>query len=369
MMKSGIDFFFGPIEESMREAMEKLSEKNVIERIWQKDYTVWKEDPREIHNRLDWLFIAPEMEPHLEELNEFAHALRRDGFQQAILLGMGGSSLAPELFSRVFPRKSDALELLVLDTTDPEVISRYTESARQRKTLYIVSTKSGNTLETLMLFRHFFAFVQQEQGVQDAGQYFVAITDPGSPLVGLAEAHHFRKTFLNNPNIGGRYSAFSLFGLVPAALFGVDLERLLDSVKEGMKECSPSFPLSENPGAILGSMMGVLARQGKDKLTFFFWPPELKSFGDWLEQLIAESTGKEGKGILPVIEPFPQRVDFYGNDRWFVFLSHEDDAVLAKRCQEMREQGYPLLRIKLPNAYALGEQMFLWEFATAIAGH
>jgi len=367
-MKSNMVFFWGDAEQSVNMAMEELAEKRIVERIWQKDYTVWKEHPQEISNRLDWLSITEEMKPQLKDLKEFVRSLCQEGFQQAILLGMGGSSLAPELFSRVFPPQEAALQLWVLDTTDPEVISRYTDYARQKKTIYIVSTKSGNTLETLMLFRHFFALVSEESN-QNPGQHFVAITDPGSPLVKLAEEHHFRRVFLNNPNIGGRYSAFSFFGLVPAALAGVNLERLLTSVEEGRQGCSPELPVRENYGALLGTMMGVLARKGRDKLTLFFSPLLLKSLGDWIEQLVAESTGKEGKGILPVIEGSPQDWNAYGTDRCFVWIGLERDHTMEVFAQQTRQKNYPFLSVTLPDVYALGEQMFLWEFATALAGY
>ncbi|MEN3185465.1 MAG: hypothetical protein ABDK94_06065 [Atribacterota bacterium] len=367
-MKSNINVFLGTAEESIKTALENLAKGKIIERIWQKDHTVWKKDPQEIHNRLDWLTIVEEIEPQIGTLQEFALELHQEGFQQAFLLGMGGSSLAPELFARVLPRRSNALELLVLDTTDAETISRYTQIANQKKTLYIVSTKSGNTLETLMLFRHFFALVQRKGG-ESAGQYFVAITDPGSPLVDLAQQHRFRKVFLNNPNIGGRYSAFSLFGLVPASLTGVNLHRLLNSAKEGMQQCLPNLSLEENYGALLGSMMGVLAEKGQNKPTFFFSPQQWKSFGDWLEQLIAESTGKEGKGILPVIEHAPCPIHQYGEDRWFVMIGDTQNPFMEQLSQEMRKANCPFFHAELPDPHTLGEQMFLWEFATAVAGY
>lgn len=367
-MKSKISVFYGTVEEDIKIALEDLAKKKIIERIWQKDHTVWKKDPKEISNRLDWLTIVEETESQIGELQQFASELYQAGFRQAILLGMGGSSLAPELFAQVLPRSDNALEFLVLDTTDAETISRYTQLAHQKKTLYIVSTKSGNTLETLMLFRHFFALAQKKNDGK-AGQHFVAITDPGSPLIDLAQEHRFRKIFLNNPNIGGRYSAFSLFGLVPASLAGINIGHLLKSTKEGMQKCSPDLPLWENYGALLGSMMGVLARKGQDKPTFFFSPRRWKSFGDWIEQLIAESTGKEGKGVLPVIELFPQHVNQYGKDRWFVVISEEKDTSMEQFLQKIRQENYPFFHVELTDPYALGEQMFLWEFATAVAGY
>lgn len=367
-MKSKISVFYGTAEEDIKIALETLAKENIIERIWQKDHTVWKKDPQEISNRLDWLTIVEEIEPQTGELQQFAFELYQKGFRQAILLGMGGSSLAPELFAQVLPRSENALEFLVLDTTDAETISRYTQLAHQKKTLYIVSTKSGNTLETLMLFRHFFALVQKKND-GEAGQHFVAITDPGSPLVDLAREYRFRKIFLNNPNIGGRYSAFSLFGLVPASLAGINVTHLLKSAKEGMQKCSPDLPLWENYGALLGSMMGVLARKGQDKPTFLFSPRRWKSFGDWIEQLIAESTGKEGKGILPVIEPSPQHINRYGKDRWFAIISEGNDTSVEQLLQAMRQENHPFCHVELIDPYALGEQMFLWEFATAVAGY
>ncbi|MGQ9748126.1 MAG: hypothetical protein ACUVQZ_10305 [Candidatus Caldatribacteriaceae bacterium] len=368
-MKSYFNFFFSGMEEKVQMALEKLSRENIIERMWRKDYTVWSKNPQEIENRLDWLSIIEEVKPQIVEWQEFSAVLSQEGFQQVMLLGMGGSSLAPELFSRVFLPQDDVPNFFVLDTTDAETISWYTDKAREKKTLYIVSTKSGNTLETLTLFRYFFSFLQQDQGIKNPGEYFVAITDPGSPLEKLAREHYFRRVFLNNPNIGGRYSAFSLFGLVPAVLAGVDVRRILQSGEEGMRECSPNLPLFENVGVLLGAMVGILAQQGRDKLTLFFSSPKLLSLGDWIEQLVAESTGKDGKGVLPVIEPFPREISEYGEDRWFVLFDLHGSSLLEQFSQKARQRGFPLLHVRFSDLYSLGEQMFLWEFATALAGY
>jgi len=366
-VKSDFTFFFGKYEKEIRSSLQELVEKRVIERIWAKDYTVWKNHPEEISNRLDWLSTIGEMKPRLPELAHFGEEIRGDGFEQVILLGMGGSSLAPEFFAKILDKK-DGLPLFIVDTTDPRTIRHYTEEAQRKRTLYVVSTKSGGTLETLVLFRHFFSLLEKEIGPDKAGEHFIAITDPQSSLVDLAQRHRFRKVFLNNPHIGGRYSAFSLFGLVPAALAGVDLHRLLESAAQGMARCAPGLPVEENRGALLGAMMGTLAAQERDKLTMFFHPPHLKSFGDWVEQLVAESTGKDGRGILPVLEVSPERWETYGPDRWFVFLEGEDHSSLRAFRERISQEGIPFYFRTLSNTYDLGEEMFIWELATAVSG-
>ncbi|NOZ56353.1 MAG: glucose-6-phosphate isomerase, partial [Calditrichaeota bacterium] len=290
----------GAYAEAVDRALSDLQTNRVVERIWRHDHTVWKPEPTEITNRLGWLEIVDEMQPKLDELRAFVDEVREAGYTHVLLLGMGGSSLAPEVFRKVFGVAPDHLDLAVLDSTDPGAVKAWAERLDPQRTLFLVSTKSGTTVETLSFFKFFYTWVTEALGRDKAGQHFVAITDPGSPLVATAEKYGFRRVFLNNPNIGGRYSALSYFGLVPAALVGVDLEGLLDRARQAMADSAPSVPAAENPAARLGVVMGQLALLGRDKLTFVL-PAGIASFGDWLEQLIAESTGKEGKGILPVV--------------------------------------------------------------------
>ncbi|HFE53415.1 MAG TPA: glucose-6-phosphate isomerase, partial [Bacteroidetes bacterium] len=310
----------GNYRQDVETALAELDEQRVVERIWQHDHTLWKPDPKEIANRLGWLEIADEMQARLGELQAFADEVREAGYSNVLLLGMGGSSLAPEVFRKVFGVRPGYLDLAVLDSTDPGAVKGWTDRLDPKRTLFLVSTKSGTTVETLSFFKFFYTWTVQALGRQGAGEHFVAITDPGSPLVATAEKHGFRRIFLNNPNIGGRYSALSYFGLVPAALVGADLEALLERARQAMTDCGPSVPAPQNPAAQLGVVLGQLTLCGRDKLTFVA-PPEIAPFGDWLEQLVAESTGKEGKGILPVVGEPPGEPGVYGDDRVFAVAS------------------------------------------------
>ncbi len=360
-------------------AVQAAEASHVTERIWQRDHAVWAPEPTEISNRLGWLDIAERMQPEAAALTLYARQLQREGFTHALLLGMGGSSLAPEVFSKLLASQS-GMQLGVVDSTDPEYIRQFAEQYDPAHTLYIVSTKSGGTVETLSLFKYFYNEVQQSlrgraaaQPLSDeaiskpetqAGHHFIAITDPGS-LATLADQHQFRSIFLADPNIGGRYSALSYFGLVPAALLGIDLGQLLAAATATAAACQE--PGDDNPGLQLGIALGVLAQAGRDKATFIA-PANLQSFGDWAEQLIAESTGKHGQGILPVVaEPLGDLGD-YGEDRVFIALGEQDPAN-THLLQIARAAGHPVIEVSWDGDYALGAQYFLWEFATAVAGH
>lgn len=339
-------------------------------RIRQKDYTLWKSAPEEITNRLGWLHSPRAMTGRLAQINGLVDAVRKDGYTRALLLGMGGSSLAPEVFRKTFGVSEGYLDLAVLDSTDPGAVQTFSERLDLAKTLFIVSTKSGGTVETFSFMKYYFNLLSERYGAQEAGRHFIAITDPGSALAELAAGHRFRETFLNDPEIGGRYSALSFFGLVPAALMRVDVKMLLDRAtvaaeKEMSLEESHTDALS---GLYLGAAMGELARAGRDKLTFVF-SPRIASFGDWLEQLIAESTGKEGKGILPVVgEPLGGSA-VYGDDRIFVYIHLAGDEVQDEEITHLGKAGQPIIKISLQDVYDLGGQIFLWEMATVVAGH
>ncbi len=357
----------GAYAEAVDRALSDLQTNRVVERIWQHDHTVWKPEPTEISNRLGWLEIVDEMQPKLDELRSFVDEVHEAGYTHVLLLGMGGSSLAPEVFRKVFGVARYHLDLAVLDSTDPGAVKAWAEKLDPQRTLFLVSTKSGTTVETLSFFKFFYTWVTEALGRDKAGQHFVAITDPGSPLVATAEKYSFRRVFLNNPNIGGRYSALSYFGLVPAALVGVDLEGLLNRARQAMADSAPSVPAAENPAARLGVVMGQLALLGRDKLTFVL-PAGIASFGDWLEQLIAESTGKEGKGILPVVgEPLGDP-SVYGDDRLFVVIGTSHDPNEATALEAVRAVGHPVVQLAFGDELDLGYQIFLWELATAIAG-
>jgi hypothetical protein len=275
--------------------------------------------------------------------------------------------LAPELFGKVFAQ-ARGLSLAVLDSTDPGAVLAQAERLDPTRTLFVVATKSGGTAETLSFFKFFYNWVVDALGTDRAGEYFVAITDPGSKLVDIAERYDFRAVFLNDPNIGGRFSVLSYFGLLPATLAGVDVARLLDRAMAMMRDCGPDVAATENPGAWLGAVLGELARSGRDKVTFAI-TPAVASFGDWVEQLIAESTGKEGVGILPVVgEPLGD-VGIYGAGRLFVHLRLAGDETHDTGLAALKAAGHPVVRFDLRDVYDLGGQFFLWELATAVAGY
>jgi glucose-6-phosphate isomerase len=360
----------GAYDALVQAGMAKLDDDDVIGRIWAGDHTVWKPYPAEIANRLGWLRIADAMQSHLEQINEFSDSVRQEGFTHALLLGMGGSSLAPEVFSRMFGSKDGFLHLSVLDSTDPDAVRGHAEGLVDlRQTLFIVSSKSGGTIEPLSFFKYIYNRVLDALGPEEAGRHFVAITDPGSSLLDLAAQYRFRTSFLNDPNIGGRYSALSHFGLVPAALIGVDLPTLLDRAQ--IAACNAGgcdAPVQgSNAAARLGVILGELAKVGRDKVTFVA-SGELESFGDWLEQLIAESTGKEGRGILPVVGETLGDWRSYGNDRVFVHLRMEENETNDAALQTLADHGHPLITLHLRDRYDLGGQFFIWEMATAVAG-
>ncbi len=362
-------------QDAVDTALVEMESDEIMTRIWAKDHTVWKPEPTEIVNRLGWLHIPETMINAKTRMEKLAEDLFSEGYTHALLLGMGGSSLAPEVFRNTFGVGQNNLELSVLDNTDPDSIRALSEHLDLPKTLFIVATKSGGTTETLSFFKYFYNQVTQAVGVDKAGDHFIAITDPGSKLESIAKSYNFRTTFLNDPNIGGRYSALSYFGLVPAALLGVDLEVLLNRAQTAQcnSESCNSVVTGNNIGAQLGVIMGELAKGGneyskKDKLTLVI-SPEISSFGDWVEQLIAESTGKEGMGILPVVGEPLGSPDVYGNDRYFVYLRLADDDTYDAGIQELMDAGYPVVRIDLDDKYDLGAQFFLWEMATVVAGY
>ncbi len=358
----------GAYQTKVDAALAEMAENRVMARIWAHDHTVWKPEPTEITNRLGWLHTADVMSDNLHHLEALTQAVRADGYTHALLLGMGGSSLAPEVFRKTFGVRDGYLDLAVLDSTDPEAVLAHAEGLDLAHTLFIVATKSGTTVETLSFFRFFYNQVTEAVGSERAGEHFVAITDPGSKLASLASQHDFRATFLNDPNIGGRYSALSYFGLVPAALVGVDVPLLLDRALTRVSACEACVAVGDNPGAWLGAILGELARAGRDKLTLVA-SPDIASFGDWVEQLIAESTGKEGRGLLPVVgEPLGSPA-VYGDDRLFVHLRLHDDEAHDGVLAALEEAGHPVVRLHLHDRYDLGGQVFLWEMATAVAGY
>ena len=350
-------------------ALEDFRQRNLVGRIWQKDHTVWKPDPKEITDRLGWLTVTDMMGEQVPALEAFANEVREAGFRHVVLLGMGGSSLGPEVLRQTFGSRSGYPELLVLDSTVPAWIQAVTDSVDLERTLFLVSSKSGGTIETLSGYRHFRELVERAVGAKKTGEHFVAITDPGTPLERLARDERFRRVFLNPSDIGGRYSVLSYFGLVPAVLIGLDVATLLERAGRMREGCVASVPLHDNPGAWLGAVLGTLAANGHDKLTLVT-SPSISSFGLWVEQLIAESTGKEGRGIVPVAgEPLVAPAS-YADDRLFVYLrlDGDDNAAPDAAVEALQSTGQPVVRLDLKDRYDLGAEFFRWEFATAVAG-
>ena len=345
-----------------------LRDERIVERILEKDFTIWGNDPHEIFNRLGWLNSPSVTLQALNEITEFVDGVRKDGFTDALLMGMGGSSLAPEVFSLMFGTKKGYLNLHVLDSTHPEAVLNYEKKLNPSETLYIVSTKSGGTVETISFMKYFYNSAMKKVGKEKVGNHFAAITDPGSGLEKMATDLNFRKIFLNDPDIGGRYSALSFFGIVAAAVVGVDLKKLLSHASEMTEACKISGNgISKNTAALLGVIIGELANEGRDKLTFIS-SEKFSNFGAWAEQLIAESTGKIGKGILPVdLEPF-QPANKYSDDRVFVCFRLRDDSSLDNQIDKIKKAGHPLIEIELNDIYDLGKEFFRWEFATSVIG-
>ena len=347
--------------------LDDLRRGRIVERIWQRDHTVWKSEPSEIGNRLGWLDAARVARARAGELASFADEIRAAGLKHVVLLGMGGSSLCPEVFRATFGSRRGYPTLAVLDSTVPGWVRRVTQSIEPERTLFIVSSKSGGAIEVMSFFKLFWALAEKRTRGQ-AGEHFVAITDPGTRLELLAAQHGFRRAFINPPDIGGRYSALSTFGLAPAALAGIDLPALLDRATAMTEACrTDAFA---NPAAWLGAAMGSLARSGRDKLCLIA-SPSIAAFGLWAEQLIAESTGKDGKGITPVaLEPFAPP-DAYAGDRLFVALrvTGDDNRALDSHLAALKGAGHPLIALDLRDRYDLGAEFFRWEMATVIAGH
>jgi len=369
---NGLALFLGSHEDSWRAAIAQLEAKSFTTALWCRDGAAWQLEPavrEEIRGSLGWLVMPTVMAERTIELESFVSEVRADGLTHAVLMGMGGSSLAPLVFARSFPPAAERLCLHVLDTTDPVSILQLERSLPLACTLFITASKSGTTIEPNAFDAYFFARAM-ESLQQQPGSRFVAITDPGSPLVGHAEACRYRKVFVNFPDIGGRYSALSYFGLLPAALHGVRLQELLGRAQAMADACAPSVSTATNPGVALGAAMAALAQAGCDKLTLLL-PDSLAVFGLWLEQLLAESTGKNGIGILPVVgEPLGEPTD-YGNDRFFVLirLAGSPDERCEHLAYALRDSGHPLAIIDLEDPYAIGAEFFRWEIATATAGN
>ena len=355
------------LEATVRATLAAWAAGGTVRRLWARDATLWS--GADEASWLGWLGIAEAQLGRLEHLRRVAEDARTGGFTHALLLGMGGSSLCPEVLEETFGRIEGYPQLHVLDSTDPAQVRAFEGKVDLARTLFIVSSKSGSTLEPNIFKQYFFERVKRVVGADRAGSRFVAITDPGSQMQRVAEADGFRHICFGLPSIGGRYSALSDFGMVPAAVMGLDVARFLGEADEMANACAARVPVEENPGAVLGIILGVFARHGRDKVTLIA-SPGIHDLGAWLEQLLAESTGKDGRGLIPVDREPAGPPAVYGADRLFVYLRlataparAQDEQVAA-----LETAGQPVVRITVEDPYGLGAEFFRWEFATAVAG-
>ncbi|MCA9887875.1 MAG: bifunctional transaldolase/phosoglucose isomerase [Anaerolineae bacterium] len=370
LLKTGIierqKLAMGIYQENVAKAQSEMDKELVVARIWSIDGSVWKDHGptiEKIRNRLGWLHVLQTID--IERLKDLQKSLKGSGISHVVLLGMGGSSLAPEVIYKTFGRADGFPELIVLDSTDPARVRQVENSIDLPNTVFIVASKSGGTVETMSFYKYFY------EKTGHKGEQFIAITDPDTSLSKLAEEVGFRDTFINPPDIGGRYSALSYFGMVPAAMIGIDLDQAWESARTMIDINRPEIPVAYHPGLVLGTVIGALAKAGRDKVSIYT-TKSISSFGDWAEQLIAESLGKENKGALPVVGASVGKPHDYSSDRVFVYLRVDDDSDTASMdagIRTLREAGHPRLTLRLPNKYSIFAEFFRWEFATAIAGY
>jgi len=357
----------GDLDKKVKTTILDWEQGKKMRRLWGRDSSLWTNSDES--NWLGWLAIAEDQRAHIGHLTSVAQEVQSAGFTHVALLGMGGSSLAPEVLSMTFGRAKGFPEFHVLDSTDPAQVKAFENKLSLKSTLFIVSSKSGSTLEPNIFKQYFFERVKQAVGEGRAGEHFIAITDPGSSFEKVAQRDKFRHIFHGRPDIGGRYSALSDFGLVPAAVMGVDVKKFLSATEEMVHACAQTVPVAENPGAVLGIIMGVHCNLGKDKITLIT-SPGISDLGAWLEQLLAESTGKEGKGIIPVDREELGSPEVYGQDRLFLYigLQGDSDTKQAAQVEALEKAGHSVVRINVLDKYDLGQEFFRWEIATSVAG-
>jgi transaldolase / glucose-6-phosphate isomerase len=338
-----------------------------VEKLWAREASLWTGSDES--KWLGWLEVVNEQQKQLAQFKEFAEDVKRAGFAHALLLGMGGSSLCPEVLRLTFGKVAGFPDFHVLDSTDPAQIKSFENKIDLANSLFFVSSKSGSTLEPNIFKQYFFERVKQAVGEREAGNRFVAITDPGSKLQQAAAHDRFRRMFFGDPSIGGRYSALSNFGIVPAAAIGLDVKKFLNQTSRMVEACGPNISTRDNPGVVLGAILGSAHNQHRDKITITA-SPGIHDLGAWLEQLLAESTGKNGKGLIPVDRESLASADAYGDDRVFVYLKLESDAQSATDAaiDALERAGQPVVRISVLDVYNLGQEFFRWEIATAVAG-
>ena len=366
-LNSPIEFSVGDIESDISQEMQGWQSENKIRRLWERDSSLWTHsDEAEWMGWLDASGGTCDALPHIEAL---AKELSDRGITDLALLGMGGSSLCPDMFSKVFGKIGNNPRLQILDSTDPHQIRRFESSINLEKTIFIISSKSGNTLEPIILKNYFFSRLQNILNKTEVGDHFIAITDSGTKLDIMARHEHFRAVFYGIPTVGGRLSALSNFGMVPLGLMGIDVPKFLGFTAQMEEACSPKVSPKDNPGVCLGIILGVCAKHGKDKVTLVL-SPNIQALGAWITQLLAESTGKNGKGLIPVDQEPLSMAEVYGNDRIFIYLRLESAPNdIQDHCIENLEKlGYAVVRIKIADTMHLGAELFRWQIATAVAG-
>ena len=355
------------LDKAVEATLEEWRNAGRVRQLWAGDAKLWTNTDEA--KWVGWLDIVAEQSKRVGELKAFAQDVRKQGLSHAVLLGMGGSSLGPEVLAETLAGQGEGAQLCVLDSTDPAQVRTVESKSDPARTLFIVSSKSGSTLEPNVLEEYFFDRAKAAAGADAAGSHFMAITDPGSSLETLAKQKRFRHIFYGKPSIGGRYSVLSDFGLVPAAVLGLDLQQLLDTTELMVRSCGRHVPPAENPGVVLGAILGHAAKAGRDKVTIVA-SKGIADFGAWLEQLLAESTGKHGKGIVPIDAEPPGDPGVYGKDRLFAYLrlASKPDAAQDEAVQAIEAAGHPVVRIEVADVYHIGQEFFRWEIATAVAG-
>jgi transaldolase/glucose-6-phosphate isomerase len=348
-------------------SIQRSRDADTVARIWAHDASVWS--GKDEHAWLGWLTVATDQAVHADRFEHFVDSVRAAGFTDAVVLGMGGSSLCPDVLAATFPAQAGFPRLRVLDSTDPQQVKAIEDNVDLARTLFFVSSKSGTTLEPNIFAAYFFERMSQVAGTDQAGSHFIAITDPGSPLEDLARRQRYRSVFSGVPSIGGRYSALSDFGIVPAAASGIDVKALLASARAMAQACAPETPAGDNPGLVLGTVIGTCVNAGRNKLTFIT-SPGVARLGAWSEQLLAESTGKQGRGVIPVAGEPTGTPEVYGTDRLIAYirLTSDADDDQDPKVRALEKAGQPVVRIELSDPHELGGEFFRWEFATAVAG-
>ncbi len=359
--------YAGDYESIIQSQLLELEKNRFAERFFDYDHLLWADNPSEITNRLGWVHLPKQMLTAINEIDDFSESIRKKGFTDVVVLGMGGSSLSSEVFRNIFTLRDGFLRLTLLDTTDPDFILKTRESIDLLRTLFVVSSKSGSTVETVSLMKYFYGELARKTG--SPGEHFICITDPGSKLIQTADEHDFSRVFINDPNVGGRFSALSYFGLVPASLAGVDIRKILQSASSVLLELENSVggKCHESPSFRLGTFLGVMAEQGRDKLGFVF-SEKLFPFGYWVEQLIAESTGKNGVGILPLLDEEVSDCPRPGDDRAYILLSLREDRTVDMVASRIKDSKIPFVKIVIGSPDQIAAELFRFEFAVALAG-